>query len=137
MLDLPYLIFFLLITLISSEKVCPSYGNTDYVDRHSCFDQCSPDIIDQCESNKMCCFVLTSPCGHRCIVPKNNQAKFGRCPSPDHNQIEILWSMCDVHLCDVDHDCPSNQKCCSNRCHARICLPPITTRRKRSFGFVH
>lgn len=135
MFHLYWFILFFFIYLISSEKVCPSYGNTGHADRHSCFDQCSPDATDQCESNKKCCFFLTSPCGYRCIVPKDDQPKSGRCPSPDCKQIEILWSMCDIRLCDVDNDCPANQKCCSNRCNARMCLTPITSRRKRSWAF--
>lgn len=127
-----YLIFLLLsfILLISTEKVCPLYGNDGLKDRSSCFDQCSPDN-DQCESNKKCCFFLTYPCGHRCIIPKDNQQKSGECPLPACNQIDVLWSMCDMRLCDVDNDCPNNQKCCTNTCNTRMCVKPKLIRKKR------
>ncbi len=130
------IVLLLLLRFISTEKVCPSYGNMGSENRYSssCFDQCSSDN-DQCESNTKCCFFLTHPCGHRCIVPKDDQHKPGVCPSPNCNQIDILWSMCDIRLCDVDNDCPDKQKCCSNKCNTRICLTPIPTRKKRLFVF--
>jgi hypothetical protein len=135
MFSIQCLIILLLIIFISTEKVCPSYGNMGSEDRYSsCFDQCSPDN-DQCESNKKCCFFLTHPCGHRCIIPKDNRSKSGICPSPNCNQIDILWSVCDIRLCDVDNDCPDKQKCCSNKCNTRICLTPISTRKKCLFVF--
>jgi len=125
-------IFLLSILILSTfaEKVCPSYGKVGFQDRYSCFDQCSPDN-DQCEFNQKCCFFLTYPCGHRCIIPKDNKPKFGECPPPHCNQVDILWSMCDIRLCDVDNDCPNNEKCCSNKCNTRICLTPKLTRKKR------
>jgi hypothetical protein len=127
-----FLLLSILILLTSSKKVCPSYGNVGVENRYSCFDQCSPDY-DQCESNRKCCFFLTHPCGHRCIVPKDNTPKSGECPATNSNQIGVLWSVCDIRLCDVDNDCPENEKCCSNTCNTRMCLTPKTTRKKRLF----
>jgi hypothetical protein len=134
MFSFQFFIFLLLIYILftSTEKVCPSYGNVGFEDRYSCFDQCSPDN-DQCEFNKKCCFFLTYPCGHRCIVPKDDKPKSGECPLPNCNQIDVLWSMCHMRLCDVDNDCPDNQKCCSNTCYTRMCLTPTLIRRKRLF----
>ena len=104
-------------------------------DRNSCFDQCSPDN-DQCKSNKKCCFFLTHPCGHRCLVPKDNKPKSGECPPPHCNQMDLLWSVCDIRLCDVDDDCPYDQKCCSNTCNTRICLTPRQSIRKKRLFFL-
>jgi hypothetical protein len=118
----------------SAETVCPSYGNDGSADRNSCFDQCSPEK-DQCKSNTKCCFFLTHPCGHRCIIPKDDKPKFGKCPPPHCNQMDLLWSVCDIRLCDVDDDCPNDQKCCSNSCNTRMCLTPQQSRRKRRFFF--
>lgn len=118
---------------IDSAKVCPSYGNAGNDDQENCFDQCQPDH-DQCEMNTKCCFFRTKPCGYRCIIPKDNREKSGLCPSADSYQIDILWSMCDVRLCDVDDDCPDNEKCCTNTCQTKMCLRPTKqTRKKRSF----
>jgi hypothetical protein len=133
MVSFQVFIFLLVIFIFSidTKKVCPSYGYMGFEDGKFCFDQCSPDN-DQCESNTKCCFFLTHPCGHRCIVPKDNISKFGECPSPNSNQIDILWNMCDIRLCDVDNDCQDDQKCCLNKCNTRMCVTPTQSRMKRA-----
>jgi hypothetical protein len=132
MLSFEVFSFLLLISILFTyaEKVCPSYGNAGFQDLYSCFDQCSPDD-DQCGLNKKCCFFLTHPCGHRCIIPKDNTVKSGECPSPNYNLINILWITCDIRLCDVDNDCPDDEKCCSNKCNTRLCLTPEKSKRKK------
>ena len=138
MFVLQYSIFLLLVFIFFtySEKVCPSYGIDGTTDRNSCFDQCSP-ADDQCKSNTKCCFFLTHPCGYRCLVPKDDKPKHGKCPPPHCNQMDLLWSVCDIRLCDVDDDCPYDQKCCSNTCNTRICLTPTrqSIRKKRFFFY--
>lgn len=130
-----WILFLFTLAYVRNEKVCPLYGDVgnEYEYREDCFDQCQPDD-DKCGINKKCCFFRSNPCGYRCIIPKDNREKSGFCPSADSFQINILWSMCDIRLCDVDNDCPADEKCCTNICRAKMCLKPNLSRKKRSFS---
>lgn len=114
----------LLVTIgfvVAADKVCPGYGFVMMPEK--CESSCSPDK-DECGNGKKCCFRIEQPCGHHCIVPKDNVKKPGLCPSSTSVKDTALWGLCDGHMCDVDNDCSGETKCCPNMCGSTVCIYP-------------
>ena len=88
-----------------------------------CESSCSPEK-DECGNDKKCCFRVEQPCGHHCIVAKDNVKKSGLCPSNTSVKDNPIWGLCDGHMCDVDHDCQGETKCCPNTCGSQVCIQP-------------
>lgn len=107
--------------LASGEKVCPGYGFVRIPEK--CESSCSPEK-DECGNDKKCCFRVEQPCGHHCIVGKDNMKKSGLCPSNTSVKDNPIWGLCDGHMCDVDHDCQGETKCCPNICGSQVCIQP-------------
>jgi len=121
----PYSFAVLLLVIISvanaGQKVCPGYG---FILRpENCESACSTEK-DECPSGTKCCFRLEQPCGFQCILPKDNEPKVGKCPSPSSQIDNPYWNLCDGHFCDVDSDCKNAEKCCYNLCGTPICIAP-------------
>ncbi|CAF0752669.1 unnamed protein product [Adineta steineri] len=105
----------------TGQKVCPGYG---FIERpQKCESSCSAEK-DECPSGEKCCFRIEQPCGFHCVVPKDNKAKPGNCPTNANMTDNLYWKMCDEHSCDVDNDCHGTNKCCRNQCHSTICIDP-------------
>ena len=122
MTSLPLALLLLIIsTSVAATKVCPGYGFMR--PPTNCTSTCSNEK-DDCPSNKKCCLLIREPCGYHCIVPKDNVAKVGKCPSSSSQVNNPYWNLCDGHFCDVDNDCKGTQKCCHNPCGTPLCLPP-------------
>ena len=125
MATIPYVLALLAIVVVAkSQLVCPGYGFIR--PQQPCVDDCSPDK-DTCGSGQKCCYTPLTPCGYHCVVAKQNITKPGNCPSPQSQQSEPNWNLCDANLCDVDGDCPCKKKCCRNLCGAPVCIAPQKT----------
>lgn len=111
-------------TISHAEYVCPGFGFIR--PQTPCVDQCSY-TNDTCGTGLKCCYSPMTPCGYRCVVPKNNVPKAGTCPSQDSEQSDPNWYLCDGHFCDVDTDCPCKKKCCRNKCGTPLCMSPVKT----------
>jgi hypothetical protein len=112
-------------TVVRTTFVCPGYGYWAYeLAKKPCTDQCSAQN-DTCGTGKKCCYSPVSPCGFRCMIPKDNTPKAGSCPSRNSMMAMIrnpAWGVCDDHQCDVDKDCRCRSKCCANKCGSLICI---------------
>lgn len=115
----------LLLVLVSvtnaGQRVCPGYGFIP--PQVNCKSTCSMEN-DECPSDQKCCFRIGQECGFHCIVPKINEPKQGKCPSPSSENSNPNWFLCDGHQCDVDSDCNDAEKCCINTCGAPVCISP-------------
>ena len=118
-----------IVTVAKSELVCPGFGFIR--PEEPCVNDCSPDK-DTCASGTKCCYTPLKPCGYRCLVAKENIPKRGTCPSPDSDQDDSIWLICDANFCDVDGDCPCKEKCCSNKCGSKVCIAPAKKPIKKS-----
>nr|XP_006822461.1 PREDICTED: neurogenic locus notch homolog protein 1-like [Saccoglossus kowalevskii] len=103
---------------VEKEGSCPAtdvaYGFIGY-----CAEYCSLD--DDCPGEQKCC---SNGCGHVCIPPAeepNVKEKPGNCPA----STSVLGGIC-AEMCNIDQDCPDDQKCCSNGC-GHDCMSPVTT----------
>jgi hypothetical protein len=116
-------VLIVLVSIVNAgEKVCPGYGFIR--PPKDCKSTCSMEN-DECPFEKKCCFNMEQPCGFHCIVPKDNEPKIGKCPSPFSQVDNQYWMLCDGHFCDVDSECPSAEKCCSNFCGSSVCVHPV------------
>ncbi|CAF1235262.1 unnamed protein product [Didymodactylos carnosus] len=102
------------------ERICPGFGFI--IPNGPCNDTCVNDT--DCVKYLKCCYSpAVTPCGYHCVPPKINIPKKGKCPT---NSTHPLWYLCDVHFCDVDHECKKSctAKCCPNVCGSLICVEP-------------
>ncbi len=113
------IILLLIISLTNPETICPGYGYVRVPE--NCTSTCS-STLDQCPTGTKCCYRIDQPCGFHCITPKDKINKSGRCPTTQTDNPS--WSLCDAFDCDVDNDCQSKKKCCSNLCSSKICIDP-------------
>lgn len=112
----------ILISIAATEKVCPGYS-LFMIKPEKCESTCSP-TKDECRDGKKCCYRMGQPCGHHCIVPKDNIKKSGLCPALSSVKDNPVWGLCDGHMCDVDNDCPGEHRCCFNMCGSPVCIQP-------------
>ncbi len=117
-----FVILLSIVVIVGANMVCPG-ENSFWPSPRSCVNQCSSDK-DNCETGKKCCYTSISPCGFRCVLPKNNKTKRGKCPPALSAQKDDNWILCDAHLCDVDSDCRRRKKCCQNMCGSNMCIRP-------------
>jgi hypothetical protein len=110
-----------IIVIADAEFICP--GFVFIRSQQPCVDECSIDN-DKCGLGKKCCYTPETPCGYRCLIDKDNVAKPGKCPSPQTDQNNSKWYLCDGHDCDVDNDCRCKKKCCPNKCGSTLCVSP-------------
>lgn len=117
-------IVFVMVNMVTTKLICPKVEGP--IRPLACRSECSPSD-DTCKTGTKCCFTYDSPCGHRCIVPKEDTAKPGQCSLPDQEKLNKDPLMCeevDSDSCEVDNDCNGNQKCCRSECQYLACVSP-------------
>ena len=69
------------------------------------------------------CIIFISECNSRCRMPDTH--KRGRCPVVSPLSLRTGCANCKKFLsCDIDYNCPGNQKCClSTNCGFK-CMKP-------------
>lgn len=127
-----------------SEECCAGPCELHYCKKHNqlkgcpiptgvgiCEEQCSPDLLNSCNSEQRCC---SNGCGHVCedldfrpypepitVLPiqqtvswDKTKNKAGKCPiKTDKKRL----SRCPDDRCKYDNDCEGLRKCCKNGCH--------------------
>ncbi|XP_048580646.1 fibrillin-1 isoform X2 [Nematostella vectensis] len=98
--------------------ICPIQ---DYIDPSLCKstrDECQTDA--DCFGRRKCCF---SGCAMECMETPGSIPRPGQCPMVDETDPEMCPDD-EADKCQIDDQCPGNDKCCFTACIMECITPP-------------